>query len=228
MIYNLLLQGNLCFFIITIYSICKKSNVSDRINKIRFDLRDVSLLSILYGLTWIIALLYLYDQTILFAYIFTIFNSFHGLLILIYYCLLQKHIRILFEKSDFYKKHHIKFFEHFSLPDNTSSSGYSSGHSSDVNNKQILCNQKIDLNCNYTNNISNQILFHDHFERKNCLNNNETLYLPSMPISLLTNRLNTFRYPLPSNEIILSHEQNEQLLEKNQIHDDEHQYYEIR
>jgi hypothetical protein len=57
--------------------------------------------------------------------------------------------------------------------------------------------------------------------------NNETSYLPSIPIHLLTNRLSTFRYPLPSNEIILSREQNEQLLEKNRIHDDDHQYYEI-
>jgi len=112
----------------------------------------------------------------------------------------------------------MKFLERFSLPDNTISSGYSSGHSSDVNNKQ-----KIDLNSNYTNHLSHQILFRG----KNCLNNNETLYLPSIPINLLTNRLSTFRYPLPSNEIILSHEQNEQLIEKKQIHDDEHQYYEI-
>jgi hypothetical protein len=179
-----------------------------------FSLRDISLISILFGLTWLIALFYLYNQTILFACIFTILNSIHGLLILIFYCLLQKHIR----KFHFYEKHHMKFFERFSLPDNTSSSGYSSGHSSDVNNKQ-----KIDLNLNYTNNLSHQILFH----RKNCLNNNETLYLPSIPINLLTNRLSTFRYPLPSNEIILSHEQNEQLIEKKQIHDDEHQYYEI-
>jgi hypothetical protein len=57
--------------------------------------------------------------------------------------------------------------------------------------------------------------------------NDETPYLPSIPINLLTNRLSTFRYSLPSNEIILSHEQNQQLLQKNQIHEDDHQYYEI-
>lgn len=154
---------------------------------------------------------------ILFAFLFTIFNSFHGLLILIFYCLLQKHIRNFFQKFSY-----IKSLERFSLPDNTSNSDYSSGHSSDINNKQI------EFNRNYTNHLSNQILFHNHYDKRICLNNNETLYLPSIPINLLTNRLSTFRYPLPTNEMILSHEQNQQLIEKNQIHEDDHQYYEIR
>ncbi len=115
-----------------------------------------------------------------------------------------------------------KSLEHFSLPDNTSSSGYSSAHSSDINNKQILCNQTTDLNKNYTNRLS----LHNHYNRRSGLIN-ETPYLPSMPINLLTNRLSTFRYQLPSNELVLAHEQKEQLLEKTQLHDDDHQYYEI-
>ncbi len=114
-----------------------------------------------------------------------------------------------------------KSLEHFSLPDNTSSSGYSSAHSSDINNKQTT-----DLNKNYTNRLSHQLSLHNHYNRRSGLIN-ETPYLPSMPINLLTNRLSTFRYQLPSNELVLAHEQKEQLLEKTQLHDDDHQYYEI-
>lgn len=116
-----------------------------------------------------------------------------------------------------------KSLEHFSLPDNTSTSGYSSAHSSDLNNKQILCNPTIDLNTNYTNHLSH---FHNHYNRRSSVIH-ETPYLPSMPINLLSNRLSTFRYQLPSNELVLSYEQKEQLLEKTPIHDDDHQYYEI-
>ncbi|CAF0770589.1 unnamed protein product [Rotaria sordida] len=240
----LIILVNFCFFIISIYYICKKINSTDQTNKIRFSLRNISTLSILFGLTWIIALFYLYDQTIFFAYIFTIFNSFHSLLIFIFYCLLQDYVQNSLGKFDFYKKHHASLFhhyikrksngnqlnqksiEHFSLPDNTSNSDYSSGHSFDINNKQILSNQTKNLNTNYTNNLPHQISFHNQYDRRSCLNN-ETSYLPSIPISLLTNRLSTFRYPLPSNEMVLSYEQNQQLLQKPQIHEDDHQYYEI-
>ncbi|CAF1118189.1 unnamed protein product [Adineta steineri] len=237
----LLILANLCFFLISMCSMCRKINLcSDRMNEIRFSLRDMSTISILFGLTWITGLFYFYGQTFLFAYIFTILNSLHGFLILIFYCLLQKHVQTSFGKFCFYKNHHIsifhcfvksnqnqkhirkKSFEHFSLPDNTSTSGYSSAHSSDLNNKQILCNQTKD----YTNNLSQQIYFHNHYNRRSCLVH-ETPYLPSIPTNLLPNRLSTFRYQLPVNEIILSHEQNEQLLQKTQIHDDDHQYYEI-
>ena len=102
------------------------------------------------------------------------------------------------------------------MPDNTSSSGYSSGHSSDLNQKQ-----PIDVNTKYSNHLS-----HNHYDRRIC-SNNETCYLPSIPINLLTNRLSTFRYQLPSNEMILTQEQKEELLQKNSIQEDEHQYYEI-
>ncbi|CAF2399509.1 unnamed protein product [Rotaria sp. Silwood2] len=237
----LLILINFCFFIVSIYYICKSLNSTDQTHTIRFSLRNISTISILFGLTWIIGLFYLYDQSILFAYIFTIFNSFHGLFIFIFYCLLEKHVQNSLRKLDFYKKTHTSFFhhyikrnsngnqiheksiEHFSLPDNTSNSDYSSGHSFDINNKQILSNQTKTL---HSNNISHQISCHNQYDRRFCLNN-ETSYLPSIPVGLLANRLSTFRYPLPSNEIILSYEQNEQLLQKPQIHEDDHQYYEI-
>ncbi|CAF5132715.1 unnamed protein product [Rotaria magnacalcarata] len=115
---------------------------------------------------------------------------------------------------------HEKSIEHFSLPDNTSSSDYSSGPSLDMSSKQIICSPREDSKTNYTTSIRNQ------YDRRFGLNN-ETSYLPSIPISLLTNRLSTFRYPVPSNEINLSYEQNQQLLQKTLTHEDDHQYYEI-
>jgi len=56
----------------------------------RFSLRNLSLISILFGLTWIFALFYLYDQSRFFASIFTLFNCTHCLLILIFYYFIYK------------------------------------------------------------------------------------------------------------------------------------------
>ncbi|CAF1267055.1 unnamed protein product [Adineta ricciae] len=236
----LLILANLCFLMISIYSICSKLKPSEYISEIRSSLRDMSIISILFGLTWIIALVYLYSQTISFAYIFTLLNSLHGLLIFIFYGLIQKHIQNSFGKFCCWNKSHsswlrcfmksngnsnhlhTKSLEHFSLPDNTSSSGYSSAHSSDLNNKQLLCNQNLD----YSTHLSRPISFHNQYNRRSCLVH-ETSYLPSIPNNLLPNRLSTFRYQLPANETNISHEQNEQLLQKTQIHDEDHQYYEI-
>ncbi|CAF1553969.1 unnamed protein product [Rotaria magnacalcarata] len=236
--FMLIIFANFCFFIVSIYYICQKLNSTDHRSTIRFSIRDVSAISILFGLTWIVALFFLYDQTILFAFIFTILNSVHGLLILIFYCLLQKYVQDAFEKFRCDKKRrkslfyncvkgnqnenpiHEKSIEHFSLPDNTSSSDYSSGPSLDMSSKQIICSPREDSKTNYTTSIRNQ------YDRRFGLNN-ETSYLPSIPISLLTNRLSTFRYPVPSNEINLSYEQNQQLLQKTLTHEDDHQYYEI-
>lgn len=59
--------------------------------------------------------------------------------------------------------------------------------------------------------------------------NNEPCYLPSVSINLLSNRLSTFRYPLPANEVLRTPEQNEELIRKTPLPlEDDHQYYEIR
>jgi len=85
---------------------------------------------------------------------------------------------------------------------NTSSSGYSSAHSSDLN-KQILS-------------LDHQTAFPTHAE-----------YLSSMPNGLLS----TFRYPTPNMTLPITAEQNEQLLKRYKIdshhQQDDHQYYEI-
>jgi hypothetical protein len=82
----------------------------------------------------LIGLFYLHDQSsIIFSYAFTILNSCQGLLILIFYCLLEKQIQHFFRHQIFniYKKpiKEEKSNQHY----NTSSSGYSSAHSSEIN-----------------------------------------------------------------------------------------------
>ncbi|CAF1294791.1 unnamed protein product [Adineta steineri] len=197
----LLIFANISFFIISIYTICKHRNTSNSYQGIRFSLRDISILSILFGLTWLIGLFHLQQQTLLiFSYGFTILNSFQGLFIFIFYCLLQKQIQHFYihRISNIYKKtttQEDKPTQHY----NASSSGYSSAHSSELN-KQILS-------------LDHQTSFGTNTE-----------YLSSMPNSLLS----TFRYP--TSNITLPPEHNEQLLKKYKHdlhHHDDHQYYEI-
>ncbi|UJR09628.1 hypothetical protein I4U23_013862 [Adineta vaga] len=205
----LLILANICFFTISIYIICKHLTSSyNSLQGIRFSLRNITTLSILFGLTWLIDLFHLHEQiSSIFSYIFTILNSFQGLFIFIFYCLLQKEIQhfYLHQLSIIYKKtttttsttKEDKPTQHY----NASSSGYSSAQSSEIN-KQILSTD------------------HQTSFRVN------TEYLTSMPNGLLS----TFRYPtstitLPMN----TPEQNEQLLRRYKIdsHQDDHQYYEI-
>lgn len=69
----------------------------------RHSLRDISLISILFGITWFVAIFYLYDQTSLFAYAFTSLNGLHGLLIFFVYHFSSVHFRILFERVHRYR-----------------------------------------------------------------------------------------------------------------------------
>ncbi|CAF1306566.1 unnamed protein product [Rotaria sordida] len=201
--FALLILANICFFIISIYTICKHVKSSNSSKEIKFSLRDITILSILFGLTWLIGLFHLHEQIpIIISYIFTILNSFQGLLIFIFICLLKKQIQHFYihQILNIYKKSNIeeKSNQHY----NTSSSGYSSAHSSDLN-KQILS-------------LDHQSSFHTNTE-----------YLSSMPSGLLS----TFRYPTSNITLQIKLEQNEQLLKKyktdlHHLHDD-HQYYEI-
>ncbi|CAF5044809.1 unnamed protein product [Rotaria sp. Silwood1] len=170
---------------------------------VRLSLRDITILSILFGLTWLVGLFHLHEQNrIILSYVFTILNSFQGLFIFIFICLLKNQIQNFYipQILNIYKKSNIeeKTNQHY----NTSSSGYSSAHSSDLN-KQILS-------------LDHQSSFRTNAE-----------YLSSMPIGLLS----TFRYQTSNITLPITLEQNEQLLKKYKIdlhhpHDD-HQYYEI-
>ncbi|CAF1549584.1 unnamed protein product [Rotaria sp. Silwood1] len=199
----LFILANICFFIISIYTICKHHKTSDSSKEIKLSLRDITILSILFGLTWLVGLFHLHEQNrIILSYVFTILNSFQGLFIFIFICLLKNQIQNFYipQILNIYKKSNIeeKSNQHY----NTSSSGYSSAHSSDLN-KQILS-------------LDHQSSFRTNAE-----------YLSSMPIGLLS----TFRYQTSNITLPITLEQNEQLLKKYKIdlhhpHDD-HQYYEI-
>ncbi|CAM4872882.1 unnamed protein product [Rotaria socialis] len=199
----LLILTNIFFFIVSIYAICKHFKTSNSSKETRYFLRDITALSILFGLTWLIGLFHLHEQiSIIFSYVFTILNSFQGLLVFIFICLLKNPMKNIYihRIMSIYKTSTIeeKSNQHY----NTSSSGYSSAHSSDLN-KQILS-------------LDHQSTFRTNAE-----------YLSSMPIGLLS----TFRYPKSNLPLPIALEQNEQLLKKYKIdlnhQQDDHQYYEI-
>jgi hypothetical protein len=110
-----------------------------------------------------------------------------------------------------------KSIEHFSLPDTCSSSGYSSGHSSDLSSKQIVSHRAI--TCEHVTSMNKP------YDQPIC-STTDPCYLSSTSGQYLGTRLNAYRYPL-ANELILIREQHEHLLEQTVRHDDDHQYYEI-
>ena len=58
-------------------------------------LRGAIVLVFLLGLTWTFGLLYLNEQTVVMAYIFTILNSLQGLFIFIFHCVQNEKVRII-------------------------------------------------------------------------------------------------------------------------------------
>ncbi|GAA6072755.1 adhesion G protein-coupled receptor L3 isoform X1, partial [Tachysurus ichikawai] len=54
----------------------------------------IALLCLL-GLTWAFGLMYVNENTVIMAYLFTIFNSLQGMFIFIFHCVLQKKINSL-------------------------------------------------------------------------------------------------------------------------------------
>nr|XP_028588818.1 adhesion G protein-coupled receptor L2 isoform X7 [Podarcis muralis] len=97
---------NIIFLVITLYKMVKHSNTlkpdSSRLENINYEdnkpfikswaLGAFALLCLL-GLTWSFGLLYVNDETIVMAYLFTVFNSFQGMFIFIFHCALQKKVR---------------------------------------------------------------------------------------------------------------------------------------
>ncbi|XP_033007619.1 adhesion G protein-coupled receptor L2 isoform X12 [Lacerta agilis] len=112
---------NIIFLVITLYKMVKHSNTlkpdSSRLENINnyrvcdgyyntdlpgyednkpfiksWALGAFALLCLL-GLTWSFGLLYVNDETIVMAYLFTVFNSFQGMFIFIFHCALQKKVR---------------------------------------------------------------------------------------------------------------------------------------
>ncbi|XP_070602321.1 adhesion G protein-coupled receptor L2 isoform X6 [Erythrolamprus reginae] len=103
---------NLIFLVITLCKMVKHSNTlkpdSSRLENINnyrvcdgyyntdlpgsWALGAFALLCLL-GLTWSFGLLYINEETIVMAYLFTVFNAFQGMFIFIFHCALQKKVR---------------------------------------------------------------------------------------------------------------------------------------
>ncbi|CAL8272008.1 unnamed protein product [Arctogadus glacialis] len=88
---------NLIFLVITMYKMVKHSTTlkpdSSRLENIKSWVMGAFALLCLLGLTWSFGLFFISDTSVVMAYLFTIFNTFQGMFIFIFHCLLQKKVR---------------------------------------------------------------------------------------------------------------------------------------
>lgn len=93
---------NLIFLVITMYKMVKHSTTlkpdSSRLENIKSWVMGAFALLCLLGLTWSFGLFFINEASIVMAYLFTIFNSFQGMFIFIFHCLLQKKVRKEYSK----------------------------------------------------------------------------------------------------------------------------------
>ncbi|XP_051532265.1 adhesion G protein-coupled receptor L2-like isoform X3 [Myxocyprinus asiaticus] len=102
---------NLVFLLITMYKMMKHSTTlkpdSSRLEHINYEdnkpfikswvMGGFTLLCLL-GLTWSFGLFFISESSIMLAYLFTIFNTFQGMFIFTFHCLLQKKVRREYSK----------------------------------------------------------------------------------------------------------------------------------
>uniref|UniRef100_A0A4W5K2H8 Adhesion G protein-coupled receptor L2 n=1 Tax=Hucho hucho TaxID=62062 RepID=A0A4W5K2H8_9TELE len=85
---------NLIFLVITMYKMGKHSTTlkpdSSRLENIKSWVLGAFALLCLMGLTWSFGLFFINESSVVMAYLFTIFNTFQGMFIFIFHCLLQK------------------------------------------------------------------------------------------------------------------------------------------
>uniref|UniRef100_A0A8C9T0S2 Adhesion G protein-coupled receptor L2 n=1 Tax=Scleropages formosus TaxID=113540 RepID=A0A8C9T0S2_SCLFO len=88
---------NLIFLVITMYKMVKHTTSlkpdSSRLENIKSWVIGAFALLCLLGLTWSFGLFFLNESSVVMAYLFTIFNTFQGMFIFIFHCLLQKKVR---------------------------------------------------------------------------------------------------------------------------------------
>uniref|UniRef100_A0A7N8XN48 Adhesion G protein-coupled receptor L2a n=1 Tax=Mastacembelus armatus TaxID=205130 RepID=A0A7N8XN48_9TELE len=93
---------NLIFLVITMYKMVKHSTTlkpdSSRLENIKHWVMGAFALLFLLGLTWSFGLFFINEASIVMAYLFTIFNTFQGMFIFIFHCLLQKKVRKEYSK----------------------------------------------------------------------------------------------------------------------------------
>ncbi|XP_032381354.1 adhesion G protein-coupled receptor L2 isoform X17 [Etheostoma spectabile] len=93
---------NLIFLVITMYKMVKHTTTlkpdSSRLENIKSWVIGAFALLCLLGLTWSFGLFFINEASIVMAYLFTIFNTFQGMFIFIFHCLLQKKVRKEYSK----------------------------------------------------------------------------------------------------------------------------------
>ncbi|XP_051532264.1 adhesion G protein-coupled receptor L2-like isoform X2 [Myxocyprinus asiaticus] len=93
---------NLVFLLITMYKMMKHSTTlkpdSSRLEHIKSWVMGGFTLLCLLGLTWSFGLFFISESSIMLAYLFTIFNTFQGMFIFTFHCLLQKKVRREYSK----------------------------------------------------------------------------------------------------------------------------------
>ncbi|XP_036409366.1 adhesion G protein-coupled receptor L1-like isoform X1 [Megalops cyprinoides] len=93
---------NLVFLMITLHKMVRNSSAlkpdSSRLDNIKsWALGAITLLFLL-GLTWAFGLLFINENTVIMAYLFTTFNAFQGMFIFIFHCALQKKVHKEYSK----------------------------------------------------------------------------------------------------------------------------------
>ncbi|XP_051529209.1 adhesion G protein-coupled receptor L2 isoform X4 [Myxocyprinus asiaticus] len=93
---------NLVFLLITMYKMMKNSTSlkpdSSRLEHIKSWVMGGFALLCLLGLTWSFGLFFISESSVVLAYLFTIFNTFQGMFIFTFHCLLQKKVRREYSK----------------------------------------------------------------------------------------------------------------------------------
>uniref|UniRef100_A0A673NEC9 Adhesion G protein-coupled receptor L2a n=1 Tax=Sinocyclocheilus rhinocerous TaxID=307959 RepID=A0A673NEC9_9TELE len=93
---------NLIFLLITMYKMMKHSTSlkpdSSRLEHIKSWVMGGFVLLCLLGLTWSFGLFFISESSVVLAYLFTIFNTFQGMFIFTFHCLLQKKVRREYSK----------------------------------------------------------------------------------------------------------------------------------
>uniref|UniRef100_A0A8C1QQ67 Adhesion G protein-coupled receptor L1a n=1 Tax=Cyprinus carpio TaxID=7962 RepID=A0A8C1QQ67_CYPCA len=99
---SFIIMLNLVFLMITLHKMVRNSSAlkpdSSRLDNIKsWALGAIALLFLL-GLTWAFGLLFINENTVIMAYLFTTFNAFQGMFIFIFHCALQKKVHKEYSK----------------------------------------------------------------------------------------------------------------------------------
>ncbi|XP_044741072.1 latrophilin Cirl-like isoform X3 [Chrysoperla carnea] len=102
----LVILTNIIFLSMAIFIMCRHANASismkskehSRLASARVWLRGAVILVFLLGLTWTFGLLYLNEETVVMAYIFSILNSLQGLFIFMFHCIQNEKVRKEYRK----------------------------------------------------------------------------------------------------------------------------------